>query len=118
MKKVFLLSITLISSLIIIGGCGTVKTKSVQVKTDQSKAISLFNGKDLTGWYTFVKGRGTGIDPKQVFTVGEGLIKISGEEYGCITTNDEFSDYKLIVENLRFVIKSCVCYVVKNLDLV
>jgi hypothetical protein len=50
------------------------------------------------GWYTFVKGKGTGIDPKQIFTVGDGLIKISGEEYGCITTNDEYSDYKLIVE--------------------
>lgn len=98
MKRTLLLSIALLSSLIIIEGCGTVKTNSSQVKTDQSKAINLFNGKDLDGWYKFVKGRGTGIDPKNVFTVEDGLIRISGEEYGCITTNEEYSDYKLIVD--------------------
>lgn len=95
MKKVFLFSLAL---LFIIEGCGTVKTNSNQVKTAKSKSISLFNGKDLTGWYTFIKDRGTGIDPKKVFTVQDGLIRISGEEYGCITTNEEYSDYKLILE--------------------
>lgn len=98
MKKTLLISLALICSLIINEGCNTVKTNSNPKKTAPLKTISLFNGKDLNGWYTFVKGRGRGIDPKKVFTVQNGLIRISGEEYGCITTNEEFSDYKLIVE--------------------
>jgi hypothetical protein len=33
-----------------------------------------------------------------VFTIQDGVIRISGEEYGCITTNDEYENYKLTVE--------------------
>jgi len=58
----------------------------------------LFNGKNLDGWYTFLKGKGRNTDPNKVFTVKNGLIRISGEEFGCITTNDEFENYKLVVE--------------------
>lgn len=63
-----------------------------------SDVISLFNGKDLSSFYTFLKDRGRNIDPKQVFTVKEGVIRISGEEWGCITSNEEFADYELTVE--------------------
>jgi len=58
----------------------------------------LFNGTDLTGWYTFLEGRGRNNDPKDVFTVQDGMIRISGEEWGCITTNKEYEDYHIIVE--------------------
>ena len=98
MKKTILVVVTLISSLIIVESCGTVKSNTNETKPSQSNSFSLFNGKDLSGWYTFIKDRGTGIDPKQVFTVQDGLIRISGEEYGCITTNEEYNDYKLTVE--------------------
>ena len=67
------------------------------VKT-QGKTMSLFNGKNLDGWYTFIKDRGTYNDPRNVFTVDDGLIKISGEEYGCITTEKEYGNYLLEVE--------------------
>jgi hypothetical protein len=60
--------------------------------------VKLFNGKNLDGWYTFIKGRGKNVDPKQVFTVSNGMIRISGEEYGCITSDDEFENYKITVE--------------------
>jgi hypothetical protein len=30
--------------------------------------------------------------------VTEGMIKISGEEWGCITTNDEFENYHIVAE--------------------
>lgn len=62
------------------------------------ESISLFNGKDLSGWYTFLEHRGRNTDPKKVFTVEDGLIRISGEEWGCITTLEEYANYKLIVE--------------------
>ena len=60
--------------------------------------LQLFNGKNLDGWYTFIKDRGKNVDPKNVFTVKNGMIRISGEEFGCITSNDEFENYKITVE--------------------
>lgn len=59
---------------------------------------ALFNGRDLTGWTTFIRDRGKGVDPNGVFTVQDGVIRISGEEYGGITTDESFSNYKLTLE--------------------
>lgn len=69
-----------------------------QTTQSQQKTIHLFNGQNLDGWYTFIKDRGRDKDPKSVFTVKDGIINISGEEWGCITTNKEFENYKLVVE--------------------
>ncbi len=60
--------------------------------------IDLFNGKDLKGWYTYLKGRGKNVDPKKVFTVKNKMIRISGEEWGCITTDEEYENYKITIE--------------------
>ncbi len=62
------------------------------------KTIKLFNGIDLTGWYTFLQNRGRDNDPKNVFTVQDGMIRISGEEWGCITTKDEYENYTIVLE--------------------
>jgi hypothetical protein len=96
--KAFFAFFAFISSLLIIEGWDTAKMTQNSEKVVLSKTIKLFNGKNLDGWYTFVRNRGRDIDPKKVFTVNKGLIRISGEEYGCITTNEEYGDYKLIVE--------------------
>ena len=62
------------------------------------KTIRLFNKKNLDGWYVFIQDRSRDQDPKGVFTVNDGILRISGEEWGCITTNEEYSDYKLVME--------------------
>lgn len=62
------------------------------------QTIQLFNGNDLAGWYTYLKGRGKGNDPKNVFRVKDGILQITGEEWGCITTEDEYENYRLTVE--------------------
>lgn len=63
-----------------------------------NEAIKLFNGHSLDGWYTFLQDRGRDTDPKNVFTVADRMIRISGEEWGCITTNMEYENYKLVAE--------------------
>ena len=69
---------------------------------EASSTIQLFNGKDLTHFYTFLKGYGKNNDPKKVFTVvqedGAPAIRVSGEVFGCFTTEKEFENYKLTVE--------------------
>jgi len=67
-------------------------------KNGKKSELKLFNSKNLDGWYTYIKDRGKNVDPKNVFTVKNGMIRISGEEYGCITSNDEFENYKITVE--------------------
>jgi len=74
-----------------------------------SEAIVLFNGKDLTNFYTYLgspngggKAYGKNVDPKKVFSVveedGKPAIRVSGEVFGCFTTEKEFENYKLVAE--------------------
>ena len=63
----------------------------------QDSVITLFNGKDLTGLYGWLKDTKYE-DPRKVFTVREGLLRISGEVDGYIATQKEYKDYHLIVE--------------------
>ncbi len=79
---------------------------------------SLFNGKDLTGWDVWLRAPnmtsyndtsrigppqpnfGLNNDPLKVFTVSNGLIHISGEVWGAITSKESYGNY-----HLRFVTK-------------
>jgi len=56
-----------------------------------------FNGKDLTGFYTYTHNHKLE-DPLKVFTVQDGLLRVSGEDYGAVTTRDAYRDYHLVVE--------------------
>ena len=69
----------------------------------------LFNGKDLTGWDTYLAPPpgsktplGLNNDPRGVFTVSETdgapAIHVSGEIYGAITTKEEFDNVHIRVE--------------------
>ncbi len=61
------------------------------------RKIKLFNGHDLKGWYTWVRDDRYD-DPSHVFTVADGMIRISGEKWGGLATRREFRDYHLAVE--------------------
>lgn len=73
----------------------------------------LFNGKNLDGWDTWLRGPdmleyemtydsakyqpviGLNKDPLKVFTVHDGLLHISGEIWGAVTSKEEFGNYHL-----------------------
>lgn len=57
----------------------------------------LFNGRDLTNFYHYTRESKLE-DPNKVFTVSGGILRISGEEWGGITTNRVYRDYRLVVE--------------------
>lgn len=59
--------------------------------------ITLFNGRNLEGFYTWIRGSRYS-DPNKVFTVHDGLLHISGNGYGGLVTNNHYRDYHLIVE--------------------
>ncbi|MCC6418526.1 MAG: DUF1080 domain-containing protein [Gemmataceae bacterium] len=57
----------------------------------------LFNGKDLSGLYTWLRKTGRE-DPKKVFAVRDGVIHVSGEDNGYLATDREYRDYRVSVE--------------------
>ncbi len=65
--------------------------------TPKDRVIRLFDGKTLGDTYTWLKDTKRE-DPRKVFTVADGMIHISGDGYGCITTNKRYRDYHMVVE--------------------
>jgi len=66
------------------------------------KPVQLFNGKDLSGFYTWLLNTGYE-DPDRVFSVvdqidGAPAIRVSGKHLGALVTKEEYSDYRLVVE--------------------
>ncbi|MEO6328609.1 MAG: DUF1080 domain-containing protein [Ginsengibacter sp.] len=58
----------------------------------------LFNGKDLKGWYSFLKTKGKNSDPEKVFAVENGMLHISGKEFGYIATEKVYKNFHLAAE--------------------
>lgn len=70
--------------------------------SDGSAFKSLFNGTDLTGFYTYLKGEGKNNDPQKVFQVHDGVVHVykdavegSAMPFGYFATEQEYSDYHL-----------------------
>ena len=62
-----------------------------------TESLVLFNGKDLSGLSTWLKDTKQA-DPRGVFEVRDGLLRISGDGNGYIATQHEYRDYHLVVE--------------------
>ena len=68
----------------------------------EGDVVHLFNGKDLSSFYTWLVNDHRA-DPDKVFSVvdnidGAPAIRISGQKYGGITTHEEYESYRLVVE--------------------
>ena len=62
------------------------------------KLVSLFNGKDFTGFDVVLKSKGINHDTDKVFTVEDGIIHVSGDDFGGIVTTQEYENYYLRAE--------------------
>ena len=62
------------------------------------KMKSLFNGKNLSGFDTFLEKHGINSDPDKVFMVENGALHISGAEMGGLVTQKEYENYYLRAE--------------------
>jgi hypothetical protein len=69
---------------------------------EPKEKTSLFNGKDFTGFYTYMKDT-MYEDPRKIFTVvkdtdGTSVIRVSGDGYGGFLTKNAYKNYHLTVE--------------------
>ena len=53
---------------------------------------------NLDGFDTFLQTKGENNDPEKVFQVHDGMVHISGAEYGYIITKEEYGNYHLRAE--------------------
>jgi hypothetical protein len=59
---------------------------------------SLFNGKDLDGWYVYLRNTDQNRDTGKVFTAHDNLLHVSGETFGYIATNRSYKNFHLTLE--------------------
>lgn len=76
-----------------------------QATSPDARSVRLFNGRDLAGFNTWLgspkkgaKPLGLNNDPKNVFQVVDGLLRISGEIDGLLITRQPYDNYALTVE--------------------
>ena len=62
------------------------------------KVMSLFNGKDLSGWEADVPAKDTDKDAPASFIVRDGLLVSMGKPEGHLLTRTAYRDYRLEVE--------------------
>lgn len=73
---------------------GEESNKAISPKDD---VIRLFNGKNLDGLYTWLKDSKYE-DPKKVYRVTDGMLHVTGDGLGSVTTKNEYRDYHLVLE--------------------
>jgi hypothetical protein len=61
------------------------------------EASSLFNGKDLSGFTTWLRDTKSE-DPRKVFRVTDGQLHITGDGFGYMATKNDYRDYRVVVE--------------------
>jgi hypothetical protein len=66
--------------------------------TTPSKPISLFNGKDLSGWHADVPEMDTNLAAKTPFIIRNGLLVSLGTPGGHLITDSVYKNYRLRVE--------------------
>jgi len=62
-----------------------------------NQVLQLFNGRNLDGFYTWLVDTKRE-DPRYVFSVTNGMIRISGDGLGYLATKKEYRNYRLLVE--------------------
>jgi hypothetical protein len=62
-----------------------------------TQEVSLFNGTDLAGFTTWLVDTKRD-DPRRVFTVTNGMIRISGDGLGYLATRRHYRNYHLVTE--------------------
>jgi hypothetical protein len=73
-------------------------TYSFSCKSQKLKAISLFNGKDLSGWHADVPEMDTNTSAKNPFIVRNGMLVSMGDPRGHLITDSIYQNYRLTVE--------------------
>ncbi len=73
-------------------------TATAQTIPPHGSAIVLFNGRNLDQFDTFLKTKGLNADPEHIFSIENGVLHISGKDFGYVITKQSFRNYYLHAE--------------------
>jgi hypothetical protein len=91
------MSFASLRAVVILAVCLLTAAASAEDAIEPKAKVELFNGKNLDGWYTWLKDTKRE-DPRKVFTVHDGLLHISGDGFGAVTTTKPYKNYHLVTE--------------------
>lgn len=77
--------------------CGTLLVLSSALQAD-GESVSLFNGKDLTGWHVDVPKQDSNPNIEPTFIVRNGMLVSLGTPQGHVITDKVYKNYRLEVE--------------------
>ena len=72
--------------------CAVASLMTTACSNDNNRE-ELFNGKDLSGWVLYASPD-SDVPANEVFTVGDGVIKVLGNPYGYMRTAKKYADFK------------------------
>ena len=89
---------------VLLGGCASAPAGPPPAAgpITPTETIRLFDGRDLSSFYTWVAELGYD-DPHRVFSVvtdvdGKPSLRISGEDWGALTTRNRYANYHLVAD--------------------
>lgn len=72
--------------------------KEAEKKEAEPGVTKLLGEQGLESFYTWIEGAGVFVDPKGVFSMADGVLRISGEKLGYLATRELHSDFRLVAE--------------------
>ncbi len=71
--------------------------KNIKPVTDD-KFTTLFNGKDLIGWHTYLNKIGVNVDPDKNFRIEDGALHVIGKTLGYAMTDKSYKNFYVKVD--------------------
>jgi hypothetical protein len=87
----------LLLACVVVGGLTADPTTAADEPVTPKETVPLFNGKDLSGFTTWLKESQRN-DPKKVFRVTNGQLHLTGEGFGYLATEKAYKDYRVLLE--------------------
>jgi len=91
-----LLTFVVLLTIMTVHACATDPEENVPLRPEGG-VIKLFNGENLDGLYIWLENSKYE-DPHEVFTIADGILKISGDDLGGLITKQKYTDYHMICE--------------------
>jgi len=85
------------AAFIVLTGWAVARAAEPDAAVVPRQVIKLFNGSDLSGWTTWLVDTKRE-DPRGVYSVRDGAIRLSGDGFGYLSTARAYKDYRLVAE--------------------
>lgn len=97
-RRTTLAAVSLIAFLALCGSLPAAAREGNSYVPPHGKAVVLFGGGGSGNFDSFIKSKGLNSDPDHVFRIENGVIHVSGTEFGYLVTKQEFANYYLRAE--------------------